>query len=57
MLGFNSDKDAVGKSIMMFNKQWDIVGVINNYHQKSLRYRIRAPNTSTILSIQAIRFL
>jgi putative ABC transport system permease protein len=40
MLGFNSDKDAVGKSIMMFNKQWDIVGVINNYHQKSLRYTL-----------------
>ena len=40
MLGFNSDKDAVGKSIMMFNKQWDIVGVINNYHQKSLRYAL-----------------
>ncbi len=40
MFGFNSDKDAVGKSIMMFNKQWDIVGVINNYHQKSLRYAL-----------------
>ena len=40
MLGFNSDKDAVGKSILMFNKQWDIVGVINNYHQKSLRYAL-----------------
>ncbi len=38
MLGFNSDNDAIGKSIMMFNKQWDIVGVINNYHQKSLRF-------------------
>lgn len=38
LLGFSSNEDAVGKSLMMFNKRWDIIGVINDYHQKSLRY-------------------
>src|SRR4051794_17440964 len=38
LLGFASDEDAVGRSLVMFNKKWDIIGVINNYHQKSLRY-------------------
>ncbi len=38
VLGFSSNQDAIGRSLMMFNKQWDIVGVINDYHQKSLRY-------------------
>ncbi len=38
LLGYRSNNDAVGKSITMFNKQWDIIGVINSYHQKSLRY-------------------
>jgi putative ABC transport system permease protein len=37
-LGFSSNEDAIGKSIMMFNKKWDVIGVINDYHQKSLRY-------------------
>jgi putative ABC transport system permease protein len=38
VLGFSSNEDAVGKSIVMFNKKWDVIGVINDYHQKSLRY-------------------
>jgi putative ABC transport system permease protein len=38
LLGFSSNDGAVGKSITMFRKKWDIIGVINNYHQKSLRY-------------------
>jgi len=38
MLGFASNEDALGKSIMLFNKKWDIIGVINDFHQKSLRY-------------------
>ena len=37
-LGFSSNEDAIGKSIMMFNKKWEVIGVINDYHQKSLRY-------------------
>ena len=38
ILGFSSANDALGKSITMFNSNWDIVGVINDFHQKSLRY-------------------
>jgi putative ABC transport system permease protein len=38
LLGFPSNADAIGRSVMMFNKKWDVVGVINDYHQKSLRY-------------------
>jgi putative ABC transport system permease protein len=40
LLGFASVQDAVGKQIMMFDKKWDVIGVINDYHQKSLRYAI-----------------
>lgn len=40
LLGYGSNEEAIGKSITMFNKKWDIIGVINNYHQKSLRYAL-----------------
>jgi putative ABC transport system permease protein len=40
LLGFASVQDAVGKQIMMFNKKWDVIGVINDFHQKSLRYAL-----------------
>jgi putative ABC transport system permease protein len=38
LLGFKSPEDAVGKSIMRHTRKWDVVGVIADYHQKSLRY-------------------
>ena len=38
LLGFHSPEDAIGKQILTGDKQWDIVGVIANFHQKSLRY-------------------
>jgi putative ABC transport system permease protein len=37
LLGFTSPEDAIGKQFMISQKQWDIVGVISDYHQKSLR--------------------
>ena len=40
LLGFKSPEDAVGQSIMNFGRKWDIIGVINDYHQKSLRYPV-----------------
>ena len=40
LLGFTSNENATGKKIKFFGKDWDIVGVINNFHQKSLRYPI-----------------
>ncbi|HTE28717.1 ABC transporter permease [Flavitalea sp.] len=36
--GFSEPGEAVGKSIMMFNRKWDVIGVIADFHQKSLRY-------------------
>ncbi len=39
-LGFTSDKDAIGKTISLFGRNWDVVGVMNDFHQKSLRYPI-----------------
>lgn len=36
--GFSRPEEAVGRSIMMFNRKWDIVGVIGDFHLKSLRY-------------------
>lgn len=38
LLGFTSPQDAIGKSILRGDKKWDVVGVVANYHQKSLRY-------------------
>ena len=40
MLGYASANAAIGKSITMFGKPWDIIGVINDYHQKSMRYAL-----------------
>jgi putative ABC transport system permease protein len=42
LLGFSSPQDAVGKIILSGTKKWDIVGVIGDFHQKSLRYPIEA---------------
>ncbi len=59
MLGYASANAAIGKSITMFGKQWDIVGVINDYHQKSLRYALEPLvlqpfyNTNDAISIKA----
>ena len=39
-LGFNSDKEAIGKTIQFFQRNWDIIGVINDFHQKSLHYPV-----------------
>lgn len=41
-MGFKSNDDALGKTISMWNKNWDIIGVIGDYHQKSLHYPIEA---------------
>ena len=38
LLGFASPQAAIGKSIMTGTKKWDVIGVIEDYHQKSLRY-------------------
>jgi putative ABC transport system permease protein len=40
LLGYSSPQDAIGKTIIRWRNKWDIVGVINDYHQKSLRYPV-----------------
>jgi putative ABC transport system permease protein len=40
LLGFKSPQEAIGKTIIRWKTKWDIIGVINDYHQKSLRYPV-----------------
>ncbi len=42
LLGFSSPAGAIGKTIQFGagDKAWDIIGVVNDFHQKSLRYPI-----------------
>jgi putative ABC transport system permease protein len=37
-LEFKSNGDAIGRTIQVFNKDWNIVGVTKDFHQKSLHY-------------------
>ncbi len=39
-LAFSSNEEAIGKNIVVFGKTWIIVGVIGDFHQKSLHYAI-----------------
>jgi putative ABC transport system permease protein len=40
LLGFSTPQEAIGKTILTRERKWDIVGVIGDYHQKSLRYPV-----------------
>lgn len=58
LLGFKSPEAAVGKAILSGDKRWDVVGVVEDYHQKSLRYPLEpmrlmpAYSTNSIISIK-----
>jgi putative ABC transport system permease protein len=39
-LGFKSSEAAIGRTMMNAKKAWTIIGVVADYHQKSLRYAI-----------------
>ena len=58
LLGYPSPQDAIGKTILRGQKKWDIIGVINNYHQKSLRYPVEptmlmpAYSTNSFISVK-----
>lgn len=58
LLGYISPQDAIGKTIIRWNKKWDIIGVINDYHQKSLRYPVEptmifpAYSTNSFISVR-----
>jgi len=36
-LAFQSPADAIGKSLSAFNRTWEIVGVVSDFHQQSLK--------------------
>ena len=38
LLGFASPEAAIGKDIMRYDRKWTVIGVVGDYHQKSLRY-------------------
>lgn len=40
LLGFTSNEDAVGKTLKVYDRKMDIVGVAKDFHQKSLHYAI-----------------
>jgi putative ABC transport system permease protein len=40
LLGFKSADDAIGRIILQGDRKWDVVGVVADYHQKSLRYPV-----------------
>jgi putative ABC transport system permease protein len=40
LLGFASPQDAIGKKVFAFEKNWDVVGVTADFHQKSLHHPV-----------------
>ena len=58
LLGYSSPQDAIGKTIVRGQKKWDIIGVIGDYHQKSLRYPVEptmlfpAYSTNSFISVK-----
>jgi putative ABC transport system permease protein len=40
LLGFSSPQDAIGKTILRWTRKWVVIGVIGDYHQKSLRFAL-----------------
>jgi putative ABC transport system permease protein len=50
--GFATPEAAIGRSIFNGGKKWDIVGVVADYHQKSLRYSIEPTILEPVLNIQ-----
>jgi len=40
LLGFENAADAAGQKFVFNNKEWDIVGVVSDFHQQSLKHSI-----------------
>ncbi len=55
-LAFQSPQEAVGKSITAFNRTWDIIGVVADFHQKSLKSGIEPVLLLPTLQGQYSRF-
>ena len=58
LLGFSSPEAAIGKAILSGDKRWDVIGVVEDYHQKSLRYPLEpirfmpAYSTNSVISVK-----
>jgi putative ABC transport system permease protein len=52
-LGFKSDQAAIGHIMLNDKKKWTIVGVVADYHQKSLHYAIEPTILEPAVSIQS----
>jgi len=58
LLGFASPEAAIGKTIISGEKKWDVIGVVEDYHQKSLRYPLEpirfmpAYSTNSAISVK-----
>jgi len=39
-LNFSSDRDAIGKKINFWGRDWTVVGIFKDFHQKSLHYAL-----------------
>lgn len=39
-LGFASHEESIGKILMLFGREWNIIGVVSDFHQKSLKYSL-----------------
>jgi putative ABC transport system permease protein len=51
-LGFSSPQAAIGRTMVNGTKKWDIIGVVADFHQKSLRYPIEPTILRPVLNIQ-----
>jgi len=40
LLGFKSPEDAIGKVVLRNQQKWDVIGVVDDYHQKSVQYAL-----------------
>jgi putative ABC transport system permease protein len=52
-LGFSSPQAAIGRTIMNGTKKWDIIGIVADFHQKSLRYPIEPTLLEPAINIQS----
>jgi len=53
VLGFSSPEAAIGHTMLNGTKKWTIVGVVADYHQKSLRFAIEPTFLEPVLNIQS----
>jgi putative ABC transport system permease protein len=58
LLGFSSPGAAIGKDIMRGDRRWTVIGVVGDYHQKSLRFPLEpmiffpAYSTNSAISVK-----